>query len=354
MPLRFGAEIRCNWLIPLGFGGKAVAAAADLPTAARPARPNCRTEDLGQTLSVTMRPVELNQLRSFLSVARTGQLVRASEQLHLTQSALSKQIKGLEDELGVLLFARTPGGMVLTGAGRRLLPLAAKTVEAAQEIGALAKSMRGTVSGALKLGTIIDPESIRLGPLLATLLELYPHVDVSLVHGISGGVVQMLRERQVDTCFYLGTLKDPEIAVRQLALEHYVVVGPAAWETQLREADWPALAAMPWLATPAGSSQHGLVDQMFAERGLACHTVVEADQEASMIELVQTGVALGLMRERIAAPALRNGQAVLWPGVRLPCPLSLLYLRSNEDSMTLQALLAAAQVVWPAEAEASA
>ena len=298
--------------------------------------------------------MELNQLRSFLSVARAGQLVRASEQLHLTQSALSKQIKSLEDELGVLLFLRTPAGMVLTGAGRRLLPLAARTVESAQEIVSIATSMGGSLSGALKLGTIIDPESIRLGPLLTALLELYPHVDVSLFHGISGGVLQLLKEKQVDACFYLGTLKDTEVAVRQLALEHYVVVGPVAWAERLRSASWEDLAAMPWLATPPGSSQHGLVEQMFAERGIAYRTVVEADQEASMIELIQAGVALGLMRERIVGPALHNGHAVVWPGARLPCPLSLLYLRANDDSLMLQALLAAAQVVWPLDPDASA
>ena len=293
--------------------------------------------------------MELNQLRAFLAVARSGQLVRASEQLHLTQSALSKQIKSFEDELGVLLFARTPTGMVLTGEGRRLLPLAARTVEATQEISALAASMRGTVSGELRLGTIIDPESIRLGPLLAALLQFYPHVDVTLLHGISGSALQMLRDGQVDACFYLGTLKDTDIAVRQLSLEHYVVVGPAAWEERLRNAGWPELAAMPWLATPAGSSQYGLVAQMFAERGLGYRTVVQADQEATMLELVQTGVALGLMRERIAAPVLQSGQAVMWQGVRLPCPLSLLYRRSSEDSATLQALLAMLDVVWQAE-----
>jgi DNA-binding transcriptional LysR family regulator len=297
--------------------------------------------------------VELHQLRSFLAVARTGQLVRASEQLHLTQSALSKQIKSFEDELGVLLFARTPGGMVLNSAGRRLLPLAVQTVESAQEIAAVAASIRGAVAGALRLGTIIDPESIRLGPLLAALLEFSPHVDVSLFHGISGGVLQLLKEKQVDACFYLGTLKDTEVAVKQLALEHYVVVGPAAWKARLENANWTQLAAMPWMATPRGSSQHGLVDQMFAERGLVYRTVVEVDQEASMIELIQTGVALGLMRERIAAPALQSGQAVVWPGARLPCPLSLLHLRANEDAAMLQALLAAAQAVWPADADAA-
>lgn len=293
--------------------------------------------------------MELTPLRAFLAVARHGLLVRAAEQLHLTQSALSKQIKGLEDELGVLLFARTPTGMVLTGEGRRLLPLATRTVESVHDISALAAQMRGTVSGGLRLGTIIDPESIRLGPLLAALLEFYPHVDVALQHGISGSVLQMLRDGQVDACFFLGALKDPDIAVRQLWLEHYVVVGPVAWETRLRHADWSDLAAMPWLSMPVGGSQYGLVAQMFAERGLSHRTSVQADQEATMLELVQSGVALCLMRERIAAPVLQRGQVVMWQGVRLPCPLSLLYRRSSESAATTQALLAMLQMVWPVD-----
>lgn len=214
--------------------------------------------------------MELYQLKAALAVARTGQLGRAGEQLHLTQSAVSKQIKSLEDELGVLLFDRTPSGMIATAAGRRLLAIAGRIVESAQEMSVLAASLREHVSGVLRLGTIIDPESLRLGPLLAELLRFYPHVDVSLVHGISGSVLQMLRDGQVDACFYLGTVRDPEIAVHPLTVEHYVVVAPAAWEARLRQATWADLAAMPWLATPAGSSQHGLVAQMFAERG--CRT----------------------------------------------------------------------------------
>lgn len=297
--------------------------------------------------------MELYQLKAALAVARTGQLARAAEQLHLTQSAISKQIKGLEDELGVLLFDRTPTGMTITAAGRRLLPVAGRIVESAQEMTALASSLRGNVSGVLRLGTIIDPESIRLGPLMAALLEFYPHIDVTLAHGISGSVLQMLRDGQVEACFYLGTLRDPEITVHPLAVEHYVVVAPAAWQARLQGATLEDLARMPWLATPAGSSQHGMVAQMFAERGLSYSTVVEADQEASMIELVQSGVALGLMRERLATGMVRSGQAVIWDGARLPCPLCLLYRRASTDNPMIQALLATLPMVWQPEPDAA-
>nr|WP_311527017.1 LysR family transcriptional regulator [uncultured Ralstonia sp.] len=290
--------------------------------------------------------MELYQLKAVLAIAHTGQLVRASEQLHLTQSAISKQIKGLEEELGVLLFERTPTGMTVTAAGRRLLPIAGRIVDATQEMAALAASLRGNVSGVLRLGTIIDPESIRLGPLLAALLKFYPHIDVTLAHGISGSVLQMLRDAQVEACFHLGTVRDPEIMSHQLAVEHYVVVAPAAWEARLRHATWEDLAGLPWLATPAGSSQHGMVAQMFAERGLSYHTVVQADQEASMIELVQSGVALGMMRERLAVGMAQSGQAVIWGGARLACPLCLLHRRASADAPLVQALLATVPMVW--------
>jgi DNA-binding transcriptional LysR family regulator len=65
-------------------------------------------------------PMELYQLRIFLTIARTGNLTRAAERLNASQPAVSSQIKALEEELGVTLFARTPRGMELTQEGRIL------------------------------------------------------------------------------------------------------------------------------------------------------------------------------------------------------------------------------------------
>ena len=295
--------------------------------------------------------MELHQLRAFTAVARTGHLARASDYLHLTQSAVSKQLKVLEEELGTLLFERVPAGMVLTCAGRQLLPLAQQALDAVQQLGAAAASLRGVVAGPLRLGTIIDPESLKLGPLLASLLNFYPHVDVSQNHGISGTVLERLRADEVDACFFLGVITDPDIVVQQLMMEHYVVVGPVAWKDRLEQADWQAIAAMPWMSTPVGSSQHRLVTQMFSERGFVHKPIVQADQEASMVELVQTGVALGLMRERLATHVIAQGSAAVWRGVRVPCPLSLLWRRSRADSAVLRALAASVQLVWRLDAD---
>ena len=113
-------------------------------------------------------------LRCFITVAREGTVSRAAALLHLTQPAVSLQLKGLEESTGLQLFNRTPGGFTLTEAGAALLPLAHRAVSASADFRTTADSLRESLRATLRVGTILDPESIRLGPFvrsLATSLE---------------------------------------------------------------------------------------------------------------------------------------------------------------------------------------
>src|SRR5258707_10515141 len=113
-------------------------------------------------------------LRCFIMVAREGSVSRAASLLHLTQPAVSLQLKGLEEDTGLQLFNRTPGGFTLTEAGATLLPLAHKAVLATADFRTGAVSLKESLRGTLRVGTILDPEFIRLGPFVrsfATSLE---------------------------------------------------------------------------------------------------------------------------------------------------------------------------------------
>ncbi|MDR6450379.1 DNA-binding transcriptional LysR family regulator [Paraburkholderia terricola] len=90
------------------------------------------------------------------------------------------------------------------------MPFATKTFDAAVELASAAKAMQGQVGGTFTLGTIIDPKSIRLGALLSALQRYYPEIDVHLQHGISGTVLQRLVSGQLDACFFLGPVADPQ------------------------------------------------------------------------------------------------------------------------------------------------
>lgn len=105
-------------------------------------------------------------LRAFLAVAREGNLTRAATQLHVTQPAVSLQIKNLQEMLGVALFTRTSHGLLLTRDGEALLPHAERALSAASDMTRAAAALRHEVGGILRIGTILDPEFLRLGGFL--------------------------------------------------------------------------------------------------------------------------------------------------------------------------------------------
>src|SRR3954469_5488715 len=121
--------------------------------------------------------MELYQLRSFAAVAELGHLTRAAERLHISQPAVSAQIKALEDELGVTLFDRVSSGMQLTSAGRHLLPAVEKVLDAATALRSRARALQGEVVGRMRVGTVSDPEFTRVGELLAQAVEAHPMLE---------------------------------------------------------------------------------------------------------------------------------------------------------------------------------
>jgi DNA-binding transcriptional LysR family regulator len=290
--------------------------------------------------------MEIYQLKAFLAVARVGHLTRAAEQLHITQPAVSKQIKALEEELGVMLFDRLPTGMALTSAGQTLLPYAERALFDAMELISTAKRLQGEIAGAVRLGTIIDPESIKLGSFLGAVLQYYPLLQMKLVHGISGTVMQQLTAGELDAGFYLGEVTQPGIAQVLLKTVIYRVVAPPEWAQRMQSANWQEIGAMPWVGTPQHSSQHRLVRQMLRAHGAEPRFVVEADQEASMISLVKSGVGLCLMRDELAQAAAQRGEVLIWDGVTQPCPLTFIYKLERENDPAIAGLRQVLQEIW--------
>jgi DNA-binding transcriptional LysR family regulator len=113
--------------------------------------------------------MELYQLKGFVAVAGEGHLTRAADKLHVSQPALSAQIKALEDELGVTLFERGPTRMALTSAGKRLVTAAQDVIAAANAMAHDARTLSGEIAGRIRLGTVAEPEWVQLPALLATL-----------------------------------------------------------------------------------------------------------------------------------------------------------------------------------------
>jgi DNA-binding transcriptional LysR family regulator len=290
--------------------------------------------------------MELYLLRTFVTVAEQGHLTKAATLLHVTQPAVSGQIKALEEQLHLRLFERGPGGVRLTKAGQALLPKAKAAVAAAAEFRNAANRLEGHLTGKARVGTILDPAVIRLGELIGALLARHPWLDVELHHGISPWAMEQVSSGALDAAFFMGSGFHSNVRDVTLAELGYRVVAPAAWAGKVKDADWDAIAALPWVRPPRDSPHQRMQESLFTSRRLNPATVVAADQESSISTLVKAGVGLGLMREDLALRAEAAGEVCIWQRAAATTQLSFVYARGREDDPVIGALLEAVGEVW--------
>ncbi|SFP52046.1 transcriptional regulator, LysR family [Variovorax sp. PDC80] len=295
--------------------------------------------------------MDLQILRAFVLAAREGSVSRAAARLHLTQPAVSLQLKRLAEDTGLQLFTRTPHGLALTADGAALLPQAERVLAAVGDLQQAARNLQSTVRGALRIGTILDPEFTRLGMFLRELVESAPQIETELRHGMSGTVLAQVLRGELDVGFHLDADGDADggdaaLAARTLTRFTYRVVAPAGWGPQVTGRDWKALAALPWLATPPESAHHRLLERVFGPLGLAPRRVALVDQEASMLDLLKSGVGLSLLRDSIA---IRESQAhglVLADRVQLDCALRFVSLAARRNEPVIASAWDALTRAW--------
>ncbi len=137
--------------------------------------------------------LELRHLRSLAAIAETGKLVQAAGRVHLTQSALSHQMRALEAHYGILLFQRTGAGLRFTPAGQRLLQLARVTLEAVagaeRDLARLQGDTRGDLRIALECHTCFD----WLMPVMDEFRGRWPEVEVDLLAGFHSDPLELLK-----------------------------------------------------------------------------------------------------------------------------------------------------------------
>jgi len=297
--------------------------------------------------------MELTQLKSFVAVAKQGHLTRAAETLHLSQPAVSGQIKALEETLGVTLFERSSSGMLLTSSGRRLLTQAENVIGAAQELGHVAQSLRGQLTGRLRLGTVLDPAFLRLGELLARTVERHPQLELDLHHVLSNGALTEVRSGELDASFYFGTLP-PDLSGMALRKMAYRVAIPIAWADELKSAPWSEFVARPWIITPPESSHRQLVAGLFGGESKLPARIIEADNESVITNLIESAVGVSLVREEIARASATSGRIAIGGCAEVNTTLWLVHARDRDADPRLLAMLDMVREVWADQLEMEA
>jgi DNA-binding transcriptional LysR family regulator len=329
-----------------------------------------------------MNQADLLNLKAFVAVAREGTVSKAANTLHLTQPAVSLQLKALQERLKLQLFARSGRGLALTRDGAALLPQAEKVLAALQDFGRSAQSLHASLRGTLRIGTILDPEFTRLGAFLKALVEAAPQIETELSQHMSGDVLTRVQQGSLDGGFYLATPQDIEVLrapkpqataqasnpyfyegnmpspvieyaqsaihliVKDLAHFNYRVLAPAGWGPQVLGRDWRALAALPWIVTPPASAHHRLLQSVMQPLGVSPKRAALVDQEASMLDLVRSGVGLSLARDTTALREAQSRGLVMADRVQLPCCLCFVHAASRVEDAVIKAATQALSKVW--------
>lgn len=242
--------------------------------------------------------MELQQLRYVLAVAETRNFTRAAQRCFVVQSALSHQIKALEQELGLTLFARTSRRVELTAAGEAFLPGARASLEAAGRAAADAATTIGQVRGTLTIGLIPTVTAIDIPATLRGFHHAHPAVRISVRSAASDELAEAIRDGDVD----IAVLGLPEntppahVETRELARERLVAV--LATDHRLarrRRVGLKDLAQETFADFPAGTPGRAQSDMAFAAAGVQRDVTFEAMSTNLIIDLIRQGLAIALL-----------------------------------------------------------
>jgi DNA-binding transcriptional LysR family regulator len=258
--------------------------------------------------------MDLKQLRAFTTVADTGNVTRAAELLNLVQPAVSRQLRLLEEDLGVELFQRERHGMVLTEAGKALLVYARRAMleldRARAEIGSSADGIAGLVT----VGLLPSTCDMISSSLVRAVGEHYPGIRMRIAMGYAGDLQQWLETGDIDAAILYGVERVPHIQATPLLREPLWVVGPrSAKLSRHRPVSLASLRGKPMILPSGPRGIRTLVDQACSAANVEMTIVAETNAMSIQKSLVLGGHGLTILPPIACATELASKRLTAAP-----------------------------------------
>jgi DNA-binding transcriptional LysR family regulator len=240
--------------------------------------------------------MSLRQFEYALAVAAEGSVTAAAELLHVAQPSMSQQIRNLERELGVKLFARTPTGLVPTVAGRAFLREAEVAVRAARRARATARADADDLVGELVVAVQMGFGTRQLPGALSALRRRFPRVEVTVFEEQSSAELERLCRRGVLDLALMAACKRSPADAHHLGDEEFVVV-LGAGQRQLA-ADRVALRELegePWVRFDRDSALDGVLLNVLRDNELTPTTAARVSQTATAVRWAAHGLGVTLV-----------------------------------------------------------
>jgi DNA-binding transcriptional LysR family regulator len=251
--------------------------------------------------------MELRHLTHFVAVAEESSFTRASERLHIVQSAVSASIRGLERELGAQLFERTTQRVQMTDAGVVLLPEARRTLAAAAAARDAIDEVRGGLRGTVRLGTMQALRIIDVPRLLADFHRDHPLVELQVRHASGGSAehADRLRHGELDIAILAAhERRVPGLELTALASEAIELACHKRHRLAARKRiELADLADETFVDFPVGWGVRTATDLAFAATGVRRAVTMEIDDVPELMRMVAAGLGVALLPPSIVTDA---------------------------------------------------
>ncbi|MFU8806254.1 MAG: hydrogen peroxide-inducible genes activator [Bradymonadaceae bacterium] len=251
----------------------------------------------------------LRQLEYIVALADTGQFVEAARQCAVSQPALSKQVRELEERLGVELFERSRPKVIVTPAGKEVVRRARRLLLEARELVNAASAFAGAHHGTVRLGVIPTIAPYGLPGLLAKLRRLFPDVSFAIQELHTEVLLKQLRAGAIDLGLLARPFDDDGLSGPNLIVEPFVLVAPTGHPLSVPETiRTKEIAGASLILMEDGHCLRDQAIDVCRAAGTPPATSVTAASVATLVRMVESGLGATLLPASALSTEVRPGQ----------------------------------------------
>jgi DNA-binding transcriptional LysR family regulator len=253
--------------------------------------------------------LNLREIRAFVTVAQAGNFTRAAAQLHLSQPALTVQIRRLEEIVGARLFDRNSRSVALTQTGRELLPILRRSLDDMERVLRDARALGEGMGGTVRLACLPTFAASVLPDLIRAFREQVPRAVFQIRDAVASTVVDLVRSEEVDIGLTGGDVIDASLEILHSGADRLVVVCPKTHPlARKRRIAVEDLARWPLVLTASGTSVRSVVNAALSATGCALDVACEPTYMMTAVAMVRGGLGVTILpataREVLAEPDL--------------------------------------------------
>ena len=284
--------------------------------------------------------MEIRQLRAFVAIAETGTFTAGAMRVHVTQAAISMQIRQLESEIGARVFVRAPRHVILTEAGEQLLRRARHILRehdaAIDEIAELAGAERGRLRIGSASAMVLTEQ---LPAILKELRKQHPAAEISVVSGTSEVLVDQILAGEVDIAFVSLPVDVRGIKTERLSEDQLVAIAsPHHRLAKQKTISAYTLAGERLILGERGGNTRRLIDQFFAQAGVTLRVAMELSRQQAIKRMVEEDMGVGIVPLQSVREEVEKAKLIRWwiEGAQINWELGIAQLSNGYDSPIMQ------------------